>query len=78
MLLRSISNYAKLFCADCICYDFSTFFTNVLHGKLIRTLNEHMHFCFNGGDGELIVVIRYRAQWSNRKKTGSTSLLEAL
>ena len=55
------------------CYDFSTFYFNIPHGKLIRILNEHIHFSFKGRDGEFNEVDRYRSPSSNTQKTGSIS-----
>ena len=52
---------------------FSTFFTDTLHGKLIRNLNEHTDFCFKGRYGELIAVDRNGTQWRKRLKIGSIS-----
>lgn len=44
-------------------YDFSTLYTNIPHGKLTRILTYLINFYFESGDGELIVVDRYGAQW---------------
>lgn len=47
------------------CYNFSTPFTKISHGKLIGILNEHIDFCFNSVDGEFVVVDKYGTQLSN-------------
>ena len=57
-------------------YGFSTFYTNIPHGKLIRILNKHIDFRFKVGDREFIVVDRYGAQLSNRQTTGAISFTE--
>ena len=63
-------------------YDFSTIYPKILHGKLMRILNEHVDFCFKVSDGEFIVVEGFGAQWSSKQKAGSIftgrSLKEAL
>ena len=38
------------------CFDFSTLYTNISCGKLVRDLNEHIGFCFKGRSGQFIVV----------------------
>ena len=54
-------------------YDVSTLCTNILHRKYIRILNDHVDLCFRGDGGEVIVVDRYGAQWSNRQQAGAVS-----
>ena len=33
-----------------MCFDFSTFYKNIPHDKLIRVLSEHIDFCFKVGN----------------------------
>ena len=74
--IKNLNGHNKA--ASITCFDFSTSYPNISHGKLIRFLNEHTGFCFKGGEGKLIVVNRYGPQGGTGKKQDRYYLLKAL
>ena len=61
------------------CFEFSTpLQKSIPYCKLISVLNEHIDFCFKGGDGEFIAVYKKGSQSHNKISFTKTSLKKAV
>ena len=57
--LKNLNGHNKT--APIACFDFSTFYTNILHEKFTKMLKEHKKFVLK----VFIVIDKYGSQWSN-------------